>query len=579
MAVRLWLLVADCWQCGTSIELSAEYEREASRLLHSHSTTPVKPAPSTDEPLPPQTEPPGRRSTDDRLSSPRPAREPCKREEWHWKGGVRGASRPPRTLTHSPPSDAGTRLARERSRRAFQQWLDNLLRDLPAWLMSLLLNLVILALLGLLTFGQKQEDQFITLSAAVGTPAKVGDAIAQLSNEPRFDLPVPEEEVPHSEQELRALIKAEQDARPLRLDPDQPNPYLPHLDVVKSAVQSGNEYQRTLSVRDPRLRVKLIHQEGGTTRTEAAVARGLMWLASQQSVDGSWSLDRRTGRTAATSLALLPFLGAGQTHQVGVYQETVAGGLNYLLRFQQRDGDLRGDAHGNQGMYVHGQSTIVLCEAYAMTHDVQLRDAAQLAVDFIVASQHPAGGWRYQPGQPGDTSVLGWQLMALQSARAASLRVPDHTLELADQYLDTVRNHDGTEYSYQPGREPTHVMSAEAFLCRMYLGWRLDRPGFRQGVEKLLDRHPPDVDDPDIYYWYYATQVLHHMGGTSWERWNKRMRDVLVNTQVSQGRNAGSWEPRGPFANEGGRIYMTSLAVCTLEVYYRHAPIFRQIDL
>jgi hypothetical protein len=26
-------------------------------------------------------------------------------------------------------------------------------------------------------------------------------------------------------------------------------------------------------------------------------------------------------------------------------------------------------------------------------------------------------------------------------------------------------------------------------------------------------------------------------------------------------------------------VYMTSLAVCTLEVYYRHLPIFRRVDV
>ena len=33
MSVRLWLMVADCWRCQTSIELTEEQEREALRLL------------------------------------------------------------------------------------------------------------------------------------------------------------------------------------------------------------------------------------------------------------------------------------------------------------------------------------------------------------------------------------------------------------------------------------------------------------------------------------------------------------------------------------------------------------------
>ena len=143
--------------------------------------------------------------------------------------------------------------------------------------------------------------------------------------------------------------------------------------------------------------------------------------------------------SAATSLCLLPFLGAGQTHQVGIYQDTVAQGLRWLIQHQGSDGDLRIDSAGNAGMYAHGQGAIVLCEAYALTHDEQIRDAAQRAIDFIVDAQHPAGGWRYQPGDRGDTSVFGWQLMALHSARAAGLDVPMETLELASIYFELGR--------------------------------------------------------------------------------------------------------------------------------------------
>ncbi len=227
-------------------------------------------------------------------------------------------------------------------------------------------------------------------------------------------------------------------------------------------------------------------------------------------------------------------------------------------------------------MYAHGQGAIVLCEAYAMTGDARLRQAAERAIQFIVDAQHPAGGWRYQPGEPGDTSVLGWQLMALQSARAAGLSVPYPTLAAADDFLDGMMARDEVRYRYQRRREPTHVMTAEALLCRMYLGWTLREPRLQEGLRWLVEDYPPELARPDIYYWYYATQVLHHGGGPLWSEWNFQLRDVLVQSQVRRGHAAGSWDPRGPHSQTGGRIYMTALAICTLEVYYRHAPIFRR---
>ena len=280
----------------------------------------------------------------------------------------------------------------------------------------------------------------------------------------------------------------------------------------------------------------------------------------------------------ATSLALLPFLGAGQTHLIGRYRDTVSAGIRWLLDHQEADGDLRIDAPYQAGMYVHGQATIVLSEALAMTQDEALREPTQRAVDFIIAAQHRRGGWRYKPNEAGDTSVLGWQLMALQSARAAGLDVPTETLMLANDYLDSVQSRGGSRYSYQGRSGPTHAMTAEALLCRVYLGWKEDSSALNNGIQFLLDQ-PPDRDKPNYYYWYYATQTMHHVGGRAWAEWNSRMRDVLVSRQAVRGHEAGSWTPHGGHSHQGGRVYVTSLAICCLEVYYRHAPIFRQINL
>ena len=367
---------------------------------------------------------------------------------------------------------------------------------------------------------------------------------------------------------------------------------------IRQQIASASPVQRTLAARDPRLRVEMVQREGGTTWTEAAVARGLRWLARHQNRDGSWSLDRfqrvegcdcgdrgsLESETAGTSLALLPFLGAGQTHLSGIYRDQVAQGLRWLIQHQGADGDLRGSPGQYPGMYAQGQAAIVLCEAFCMTGDEALRVPAQQAIDFIVAGQYPDGGWRYYPrGQTqntqGDTSVVAWQLMALQSARAAGLTVPEATLENASHFLDTVQHVDGAAYAYLPRENPTPPMTAAGQLCRIYLGWKRNHPALTAGIHALLDQEPPSRDRPNIYYWYYATQTMHHYGGREWNAWNLQMRDVLVESQETRGHAAGSWTPVGPLTSQGGRVYMTSLAVCCLEVYYRHLPIFRQMEL
>ena len=571
MSVRLWLLLADCWKCGTSIEISEEQEAEIRQLIdqpkpatkhrsNGHSRAPAVAAPEPEVPAA-------------RLLERKPKSRPAP---------------PPR---NQPPAAALTPAGMPSEPYTSR----SLFRELPAWFISMLIHAILLTLLAFLTFMQAPEDQYITLSTSVSSFPQEGEEHAFDSNqEVQYDLPVPKEQLPQDAREREAMVRANQDARALRVDPDG-GKSRPKLSSVKNALRSPHPTTRSLAARDPRVRIDIVAKEGGTTLTEAAVSRGLRWLARHQGRDGRWSLNRfhRDGEcngrcsgqghirsdSAATSLCLLPFLGAGQTHLAGQYQDVVAHGLQWLITNQGEDGDLRIDSQGNAGMYAHGQGAIVLCEAFGMTHDETIRDPAQRSIDFIVQAQHRRGGWRYSPGERGDTSVVGWQVMALQSAKMAGLKVPPETMELADQYLDSVSSRRGSRYAYQPNQSPTHVMTAEALLCRMYLGWRLNDPGIQKAIDYLVDNHPPEFSDANIYYWYYATQVMHHAGGKPWKIWNQQMRDILVAGQKTRGHEAGSWDPTDRHALTGGRIYTTALAVCTLEVYYRHAPIFRQLDV
>jgi hypothetical protein len=373
--------------------------------------------------------------------------------------------------------------------------------------------------------------------------------------------------------------------------------------------RSGLDGVDHLSGRTPENRARLAQHDGGSLESEAAVERGLQWLAAHQNPNGSWSLDgfhqtdgcqgrcRNPGHrsdTAATALALLPFLGAGETHHRGAYKNVVRRGLYWLVRAQRDDGDLRGLGHGR--MYAHALSAIVLCEAFALTRDEALHLPARRAIDFIVRAQHEKGGWRYEPGQPGDLSIVGWQLMALRSAQMVYLPIPKEVLERAHQFVESCRtDRYGSTYAYQLfpvrlvetndtkkiERATRHSLTAEALLCRQYSGWRQDHPALVAGARWLLQSHPPSEKEPNFYYWYYATQAMHHLGGPAWQAWNSQMRDLLIKMQEREGHESGSWTPRSrgfpSQENVGGRLYVTSLAICTLEVYYRHLPLYRRV--
>jgi len=339
-------------------------------------------------------------------------------------------------------------------------------------------------------------------------------------------------------------------------------------------------------------KLERLKQFGGSDATEAAVHRGLVWLERHQDPSGRWSLNRFADQcrdhpkcrghasiecdTAATALALLPFLGAGHTHRGGDYRQTLDRGLRWLIEAQQDDGELYRGNHGNARMYSHAIATIALCEAYGMTRDPALREPAQRAVRFVVEAQNPqSGGWRYQPRQDSDLSVHGWQVMALKSALVSGLEVPSESLAKAARYLDSVEGQGDQRgrFGYQ-NRSATPSMTAEGLLCREYLGARRDDAAMKNGARYLLD-HLPKEGQETSYYWYYGTQVMFHMQGAEWEKWNGSLRDLLVRTQIKDGSMAGTWDPRDNRENTGGRIYSTALRLLMLEVYYRHLPLYK----
>ncbi len=354
------------------------------------------------------------------------------------------------------------------------------------------------------------------------------------------------------------------------------------------------------SSRGPAMKAKLLRREGGTVESEKAVAMGIAWLARHQKRDGSWSLDVTSACTkdpgcpdvptgisdvAATGLALLPMMGAGHTHMAkGPYQLPLQKGLHWLMKHQGADGSMFTGGGAHTAMYTHAVATMALCEAYGMTHDPALRDHVRKALMNVAATQNKTdGGWRYFVGEPSDTSVFGWELFALRSGKMAGIAPSKSTINRCKQYLDLAATDSSrTQYAYMPGMGPRASMTAEGLLGRQILGWKRDHPTLVQGVAGVA-AHLQSSGERNTYYWYYATQLLHNQKGPEWPRWNERIREELIATQISgDGCDHGSWSPVTPepdiWLMRGGRLAMTSLSLLTLEVYYRYLPMYREPD-
>ncbi len=487
-------------------------------------------------------------------------------------------------------------------------------KHVPAWVISGAVHVVFIALM-ILIFGTRSTDAKVPdkiLTTSVDKPEEEADK--DLTNEdPGLESNL-SAALPDIEREAEKNVEAAVTNDTLGLPNAQDNdvaafapPGLNSADLSNPGVAGdAGDYKAgtggaaglmmsTFPGRSGATKNRLLKEGGGNADSERAVALGLAWLARQQKGDGSWIYDgpKKEEVAAATGMSLLPFLAAGQTHKTGKYQKTVALGLNYLLKHLAVSGPNAGKFNTNN-MYAHGIATMALCEAYGMTKDKALLLApAQAAINYIQRGQATDGSWGYQVPNPGDTSIVGWQVQALKAAQLSKdIVVDDKVIKKADAFLDKVSGGSRKAmYGYRSAADarPATSLTAVGLLCRYYIaGWGPNNGGMAEGVEGLMKRGPQKGATFDMYYFYYATQVVHFFEGPEWKTWNegpemngKReggMRDMLIGLQSRKdGPNLGSWEPDvGFIGKDCGRLGTTCLSILTLEVYYRHLPLYKR---
>jgi len=371
-------------------------------------------------------------------------------------------------------------------------------------------------------------------------------------------------------------------------------------------------------------------QMGISKKTEAAVERGLAWLARHQELDGRWSGDRFTDRcrlyfpkkcqvgarlgdwdVGMTGIALLAFYGAGYRPTGGRHKDVVLRAQVYTAARQWADGDFGGQGDLIGG-YTRPIATIALAEAYGTTRDDEYRERTRRSVAHIIRIQYEDAGWRYRlSGQfPGDTSVTGWSAWAIATARKVGVPVDPMGLEgsnsLIDRFSSFVKedeefyNHDPRYYfdvgrgqsfehftGYNAREETRPPMTAIGLICKIFMGRQRSHPYCIGAANRLL-RSIPEYDERrnkikyttgaeyPCYYWYYGSLAMYQMGGRFWRRWSRPLlTEGVPNTQVrGEECEDGSWHSHN-LDSIGGRVYTTAMCVLTLETFYRYLPALR----
>lgn len=313
-------------------------------------------------------------------------------------------------------------------------------------------------------------------------------------------------------------------------------------------------------------------------RLDAAVGRGLAFLARQQNADGSF--EGGTPKVATTGLSLLAFLGAGHAPDLGKHGLVVHNGIEFLLAKQAQDGYF---GAGDRGMYTQGIATLALAEAYGVESNaarrVRIRAAMEKAVAVILAAQNVnkpspfGGGWRYERNAAdSDLSLCGWNALALRAARDAGIDVPKESRQHAVEFILRCYDANAKGFAYQPGGAAQSGDTAIGVLCLYLLGAADSHPAKVDAAMQFLQAHP--IDDAAAYPYYatyYVAQAAFQRYVDAWPRIGRPALERLIRTQDKD----GGW-PASKSGQEPGRVYPTAMAVQALTVPYRLLPVYQR---
>ena len=365
-----------------------------------------------------------------------------------------------------------------------------------------------------------------------------------------------------------------------------------------------------MSSRTPGMRGKALSRYGAGGG-DAVVMHALRWLKMVQNADGSWD----GCRPAMTGLAILTFLAhnelpAGPEEEFG---PTVEKAVKWLCEHQDGSGMFSGRDGNN---YAQSIATYALCEAFTMTKNPLVKEAAEKALVPIIKGMHPNGGWDYNFKQTDrdDISFMGWAAQAVKAGHTAELQVPglEECYKKISQgmLINYDQSYGGFGYT-----SPGHTgLSGVGALCMQLVG-DFNAPQVKQtmqllstaqfGWDKYDGPQPYTTHGSPIYHWYYMTQAFFQEGGPAFKSWNAQFLPELIKRQVVEKaaiadltgkmRDVGYWDsPSAAEHGSGGaqlpctrwskgaevagtttmgkRVQDTCLCALQLMVYYRFLP-------
>ncbi len=337
-----------------------------------------------------------------------------------------------------------------------------------------------------------------------------------------------------------------------------------------------------------------------TPQSEAAVERGLSWLAQNQDSEGNW----HSNDLGLVSMGALAFLANGHLPGRGKYGPNVEKALNYVVTHAKPSG-LLNMADGHRDMYNHGLSTFVLGQAYGMTNDSRIGGVLERALKLTANTQCKDGGWDYTASVQDaghDLSLAVMQAKALRSAVDSGFEVPPDVIKLAirdvrehyssragNQGSEAEQQREAGQFTYtKGGGGPSVAMAAAGVVCLQEFGqyddWRIAKN--MEVITATVKQLKPNTNHdgrPGIqggaYAVYYVAQAMYQVGGPAWKEGYPLLRDHLISCQVHMPGDAkqdGMWHDTQYLGGPPGDLYSTSVACFALAIPNRYLPILQE---
>lgn len=299
---------------------------------------------------------------------------------------------------------------------------------------------------------------------------------------------------------------------------------------------------------------------------KAVIDRGHAWLRRHQDDDGRFSAStfcvhdpkgapcdgpgKPDQDVLVTSFVIKACYGIGQLPNDPANDHVVRAAA-WLASQVQADGSI-----GAPSSRTRVRDTAVAANALRSAHQYGHPEDVAAKLDttarWLDAQRDANGLWPANPGGEPDwiATTLALEFLSQQDGRAPTEALP--RLVALDDH-DVRGGHAGATYLAAWFVRDADVRADTC--CR--LAQR------RQALcQPLADRDP--------LVWFWASQAMQFDDAPGrWRSWWTALVDLATASQRSDAAFDGSWDPTGPLAREGGRVYATAVTLLALEVIWR----------